>query len=215
MSITLTRGDIKVRVSANLEDRGVTFYSDADLNNSMQDGYNEIAAFCQCIIKNVPNINFLANNNYYDFANLTITDFLFPIGIFNQQSNLWLDDTLTLRDFDRLRYDWETWIGTPQYWAPHSFKYVAIVPKFLSIGSTAKLTLRYAAKAPTFIADGDIPLIAEDMKVLLEEYSTADLLESADEYTKASEYWESYETRRIRYKERCARLAKADILLRP
>lgn len=208
----MTRIQIRALVRANLSDAGVTFFDDAAINDSLQDGYNEVAAKCRCIQKSAV-VNQVANSPYYDFITLGISDYLGTIAIFNPSTNFWLRDDISLRDFDRLRRDWEKWSGQPQFWAPHSLKYIAVAPN-LAATNGEQFTLWYWATAPVMTSDSDVPLIATDMQNILEEYATADLLEDASEVTKASVYWSDYEKDKQDYKARCAELARADLLLR-
>lgn len=48
-----TFSEIKDNVRSNLDDAGVTFYSDDALTESLQDGYDDIAVVCQNIIRKV------------------------------------------------------------------------------------------------------------------------------------------------------------------
>lgn len=207
----MNRGQIRTRVESNLSDAGVFFSANA-INDSLQDAYNEVSTRTRCIIKSV-SVNQVANSPYYDFITLGVTDYLATIGLFNINTQFWLRDDLSLRDFDRLRRNWELWTGSPQFWAPHSLKYIAVAPNEAAI-TTQMFTLWYWAVAPTFTADSDTPLIATDKQNLLENYACADLLGDAKEFTKASSYLSQYEEDIQEYKKRCVNLAKADLLLR-
>ena len=229
----MTRSQLRANVRANLSDAGITYYQDEDINNSLQDAYNDIAAKCQCIVNSVT-LNWLSRTNYYDFLNgnpdplnvdpvtgfpipknVPVPDYLGTIAIFNNNTNLWVRDDLSIRDFDKLRIDWETWTGQAQYWTPHSLKYIVCVP-FLYVGS-GTFILWYWGKAPLWDPAGDTtqePLVASDMQTLFEYFSTADLLESAEEPAKATEWWGKYFTNRESYKERCRDNARADLLQR-
>ena len=203
--------EIKTNIRTNLADAGITSYAAADLDYSVQDAYDDIAFRTGCIIKKSTSTAWTANLNYYDFRS-TFTDFMSCLAIFNDSNNRWLEDNVTLRQMRMIRSNWEMWLGQPNWWIPISPKYVAICPKLDSVGSTDKYTLFYAASAPT-VVDGDTPLIVTDMQDLLEFYSTADLLEQFEEFTKASEMWKIYFSRSDEYKERVKNIAKADLLV--
>jgi hypothetical protein len=177
-------------------------------------------------VKNVT-LNWLSNVNYYDFLggnisattgvpqNVPVADFLGVIGIFSNTTNLWLRDDLNIRDFDKIRIDWELWCGQAQYWTPHSLKYIAVAPCLAQgVGS---FILWYWAQAPLWVEQQDTtqePLVASDMQNLFEYFATADLLESAEEPTKAQIWWAKYFENRESYKERCRDNARADLLQR-
>jgi hypothetical protein len=207
----MTRAQIRAAIRMNLDDAGVTFYQDDEINTSIQDAYNEIAAKTRCIVKSTT-LNWGDAKTYYDFLSLGVSDYFGTIAIFNNNSNLWLRDDVNLRDFNRIRRDWETWRGESQFWAPHSFKYTAVCP-CLETGS-GNFVLWYYAVAPTLVDDTSVPIIATDVQRLFEYYSTADLLETAEEATKASIWWGKYDPILNAYKERCHNLAKSQLLLR-
>lgn len=205
-------GQIRSNVLSNLNDAGVRTYSTLEVNQAINDGYSDVAAKCYCINKSAT-VNQVAQANYYDFLSLGVSDYLGTIAIFNLATQFWLRDDLSLRDFDRLRRDWERWNGAAQFWTPHSQKRVAIAPKLASTNGE-QFTLWYWAQAPQLVNDTDVPLVASDMQPMLEWYATADCLEGVQEVTKAQPYWSDYKRDRIKYKDRCLRLAKADLLLR-
>ncbi len=208
----MNRGSIRTNVRSNLYDNGITFYSDQAINDAIQDAYNEVAAKCRCIVKSTT-VNQVASQPYYDFQALGTADYLGTVAIFNLETNFWLRDDISLRDFDRLRRDWETWSGQPQFWAPHSQRLIAISPN-LSQTAGEQFTLWYWAIAPTIILDTDVLLVATDQQPLLEYYATGDLLQNAEEVTKAQGYLTQYQKQKELYKNRCVDLARADILLR-
>ena len=122
-----TRGEVKAEIQNNLIELNFNFYSDLDLNNSIQDAYDDIVILTQCIQKKVT-LPWLSNLSYYNFNSL-LPDYLGTIAIFNNVTNQWLRDDLNLKDFDRIRRDWENWIGTPMFWAPSDPYRVGIAAK--------------------------------------------------------------------------------------
>lgn len=252
----MTRSQLRQNVRNNLSDAGITYYQDNEINISLQDAYNDIAAKCQCIVNNTT-LFWLQQVVYYDFLtgnnalNVPVSDYLGVIAIFNNATNLWLRDDVSIRDLDRIRIDWELWQGQSQFWAPHSLKYTAIAPRLQTISgqppiqnqnnnnnwntpqwndpsaqpgggniqvvSGPSFILWYWGKAPIWTDEDDKvtePLVASDMQTLFEYYTTADLLESAEEPTKAQIWWAKYFQNRTSYKERCRDNARADLLQR-
>ena len=207
-----TRAQIRAILQTNLAESGLSSgqFQTYELNDSIQDAYNEIVKSSYCIIKSAT-INFINNCTYYDFVSLGVTDYMGTIGIFNNNTNWWLRDDIQLRDYQRLRRDWEQWQGNSQFWAGHSYKYVALAPKLLT--AYGSMLLWYWASAPT-LNENDTPLIATDMQKLIEWYCMADLLDGADEPTKAMDWWSQYTAEIPKYKDRCKNLAKSQILLR-
>lgn len=212
----MTFAEIKTQVRANLADAGVTFFSDQDLSDSLQDGYNEVAIQTGCIIKKASALPFIPNLNYYDFSK-QVSDFIGILAIFNKSSNLWLLDDTSLKDMDKIRENWELWTGTPRWWMSLNLQYICIVPKYVAAGNT--FDLYYSASAPV-INDEDTPLIVNDMQDLLEFYATADMLEQSEEFTKATKYWmgdnnsEGFYQQMEEYKNRVQLMVKSDLLFK-
>lgn len=229
----MTRGQVKEAIRANLFDEGVTFYSDSDLNESIQDAYDDIAFIAQNITKRVT-VNYRSHLVYYNFVRLGIDDFLGALAIFDNQRNDWLNDSISLKDLDRINTDWELWSGTPEYWISSSFGAIAIVPHKIGTVTagafeptafdggafytqdeaiTGTFDLMYYAQAPVLTSDSDSFLIAVDKQRLIEQYATGDLLEQATEFVKAGDWLTQYFISVNEYKERIHNLAKIDRLL--
>jgi hypothetical protein len=231
-----TRGQIKAEIQNNLIELNFNFYSDEDLNNSIQDAYDDITILTQCIQHKVT-LPWISNLSYYNFKNL-LPDYLGTIAIFNNVTNQWLRDDLNLKDFDRIRRDWENWVGTPLFWAPSDPERIAVAAKYF--GSTlvygafdsgsfdknsffinnatqnplGTFNLFYWALAPQLISDSDTFLIASDVTTALTRYCTADLLEQAQEFNKAQIFWQPYQSDVDEYSDRVKRNCKSDLLLR-
>ena len=231
-----TRGQLKTTIRTNLDDAGVSFYSDDDLNDSLQDAYDDVVCMSQCVTRTVV-LDWISQLTYINFnSDYGLNDYLATVAIFNYATNRWLRDDLTLRDLDRLRRDWELWIGTPQFWCSSDPQHIAIAPKYLSdganntvafnplafssaffvgsVGTLGKFKLVYWSQAPALVSDLSTFLTASDVQNMFEFYCTADMLEGAEEFSKASEYWEKYYNSLIEYSSRVKRNNKHDLLLR-
>ena len=206
----MTRAEAKANIIKNLYDGNVVYYDGIDLNNSIQDAYDDIAIIARNIKKKSTGLAWVGQLSYYDFTSLGVADYLGCIAIFNNVSNVYLTDDLTLKDFDRIRVDWEAALGTPEWWTPVNFKYIAVFKKYA--GAAGTFDLHYWATAPTLTSDSDVFLIATDMAKLIEYYCTADLFEQAQEFSKAAPFWKLYYPLLQKYKTRCHGLAKSDLL---
>lgn len=201
---------IKTNIGINLNDAGKVYYTDIDLNASLQEAYRDIVCLSQCIIKKVT-LDWQNDLTYYNFKDdFSISDFLAVTAVFNNVNNRWLQDDLVLSNFDKLRTNWETWHGTPNWWAFSALNRTAIIPK--QELATGTFDLYYWATAPA-ISDGSSPLVATDVQKLFEMYSTANLLEQAEEYVKAQIWWTPYFAELEVYIERTKSLAKTDFRL--
>jgi hypothetical protein len=210
--MSLTRLQLRSTVRENLDQSQLSFYQDDEINDSLNDAYNEIVCKTRCVVQKVT-LPWRGRVMYLNFLDdYNIADYLGVIGIFSNHNSLWLRDDVSIRDFNRIRRDWEVWIGAPQFWAPHSQKRIAIAPHFYT--DTSDFDLWYYGTAPLFTDDYTPTIVANDMMRLYEYYSTADLLESAEEITKAGAEWEKFYKLLDQYKTRCHNLAESQLLLR-
>lgn len=209
----LNRDQITINVRQNLDDAGIgTFWTSSDLNDSFQDAYDDVVSLSQCVVRSVTK-NWISNLSYYDpIVDLGITDYMGTIAIFNNLTNMWLRDDLSLRNLDQLRRDWELWSGTPQFWCVSDPKHFAIAPKFTVASGSFKLV--YWATAPVLASGTDTFQISPNVIELIEFYVTADMLEQAQEFVKASEYWTKYYDWLADYAEYVKANNKSDLLLR-
>lgn len=203
----MTRDDLVIRVRENLNaPEGASFYSSGDLNDSIQDGYDDVAAFTGCITKISGNINWGNNQPYYDLRSI-ISDFFAVVAVFNNNTNQFLLPVSSRKVFQRWKENWELWAGQSQYFTPISPTQIAVAPR-LATGS-GNFYVIYKATANT-LASNTTPTILPHFQVLLENYSTADLLEQKQEFKKAGQFWEDYFKEVRNYKDAMADLAKPD-----
>lgn len=200
----MTRNQISAKVRDNLNDAGITYYSEADINDSIQDGYDEVVVYCECIDK-THTLNFLANTTYYKFSDL-IPDYYRPVHLRHSTLNFFLDP-IPERDLFNGQDNWE--IASRQERDFH-----ILGPEYIGIsGRTANpvggITIFYKAQAPV-LEGNSVPQILESFQILLEHYATADLLEQNQEYAKAQKYWKYYDIGIEKYRSKIQLLSKSD-----
>ena len=181
----MTRDQLGARVQNTLNDVGI-FYSAADVNDSIQDGYTEVAALTGCILK-ATSVSLVGGQTYYDFGSL-IPDFHAVTAIFNPQLKRCMSP-LGLRQLEEMRDDWELANGSPFCFWPVNFRFVAIYPKLTT--SVGTLYVFYRAHA-NVLTGGDAPQIPELNLDTIEHYVQCDLQEQAEEFTKAKLEFEQY-----------------------
>jgi len=167
------------------------YYTDADLEASIEDGYDEICAYTGLIL-NSTIINFTANKTYYDMRTL-IPDYLGVVAIFNETIKRWMLPS-SIRKFDEQRIDWETAAGVPYYFAPVSHRYVAIFKKPI-VANYGRMFVFYRATAPAPTGNDDAFQLPGDHQFVLEDYSIADLEEQNQEWGKAAVRVQAYKER--------------------
>lgn len=164
------------------------YFSTDDFLASLQDGYDEVAAFSGCIIKAI-NLPYTQYISYYDMIAL-VPDFIGTFAIFNSVTKRWMSP-VSLKKLDRHRQDWETAYGTPEYFANVSHRYVAIYRKPSAVGY-GDMWLYYVAAASTLTSDSDLIQIPDEYVTVLEDYNIVDLQEQQQEWAKAGKYLETY-----------------------
>lgn len=211
-----TRIQVANKVRENLNDSGVTFYSLADINDSLQDAYADIAVVTGCIQKSA-DLTQTDATTYYDMPSL-ISDFFAVVAAYNNTTKRWIDFD-NLRGYDNVRIDWELWTGSqPMFGTVSNYRYIGFLPRMESASGT--IAIFYRATAPVLSSDSDTFLIHLDEEKLLEWYATADLFDQAQEFIKAERFWGKYlgtdpghdGTTVFKYKSRIGKLAQSDYL---
>lgn len=197
-----TRDQIVASIAVNLNDNGV-YNTSTDLNNSIQDAYDEVCAYCGQIEKHVT-IN-QQNTVYYDIPSI-IPDCCAITAIYDYPNKRWLIDANT-QMLDQIRWDWEIWTGEPFYWIPHAWNKFALVPH--QPNPTGQIEVFYRAAGATLVGT-DTPLILSDSTKLLEFYGTEDALAIAKEFKKSKIWLDQYKSQLDRYQQDCKQLSKPD-----
>lgn len=181
----MTRAELRTRLK--LYHENTTYYTDTDFNNSIQDGYDEVAAFSGCILK-ATTTPFVKDLTYYDMRAL-IPDYIGVISLFNPLTKWWLQPS-SIEKWEQEDDNWECLYGTPDEFTPVSHRYVAITrkPSALAYGD---MWVFYIASAPT-LGDSDTLVGIPDEYMPVEDYVITDLYEMQQEWTKAIGQFKSY-----------------------
>lgn len=190
--MSLNLGQIRARVQLNLNDAVGTFFDNATVNQSVQDGYDEVLVDTQCA-EGTASVPFQSSVLYYDLYNGIIppNQFFWRISrIFNQNTNRWMP-CVDSRVLDKFRFDWEAANGTPWFGYIVNFQYLGFFPHYTS-GTAKSFDILYKVGKDYLTTDAQIPQIPDEFSRILESYATADLLEIYREFTKAADYWDDY-----------------------
>lgn len=201
------------KIRQNLHDNGMTYYSIEDINESIQDAYDEIVIYSECIEKSIDiPVNSLVNTpesaNPWTNIRKLIPDYYRLIGVLNQSTRQFLTPQID-REQDELRIDWQLSTG-------NVYDYVINGPDWVgfpnSYNQTANKPLRvfYKASAPKLTHDNQAFRILIDFQILIEWYCTADLLEQNQELIKAQGYWNQYEPKLDEYRDKIQILSRSD-----
>ena len=182
----MTQNDMAIRIKNFFQNPA--YYSNTDVNDSIQDGYDEVVALSGCILK-ATKLPFTAGLSYYDMISL-IPDYLGVYAIYNTAIKRFMLPG-SIRKFDLDRIDWETATGVPYYFSVVSHRYMAIYKKPV-VSNYGNMYIYYKAIAPT-LASGDAIMIPEDIiDQTLEDYCISDLWEQNQEWGKAAVHLNAY-----------------------
>jgi len=195
----MTRSEVKTRVRANLDDLAVTFFTATDIEDSVADAYYWSSIFANTIEK-TQNISFQKDCPYYNLQ-LILPDHFAVTGVYDFARDRFLPYKSRL-ELIFLRSNYEMWPGPPEYFFIHSQNYLFIGPQPIGIASAIQTTnrdLKIFYRAFDDAVDSDnglyrLPLQGEDC---IEFYATADLLEQAQEWSKAQYFWDKFHSQLI------------------
>lgn len=176
----VTRLDVQDKLQIHFNN--TIYYDTQSMNDSIQDGLDEVCAFTGCIYKSAT-LPFTQFTTYYDMLSL-LPDYIGIVAMFNLTIRRWMWPD-SLKKFNQDRIDWDVCYGTPYYFCPINHRYVAIYKK-PAISTYGNFVIYYRAAAPTLNDATPIPIPGEHITAL-ETYSIADLWEQAQEFTKATE----------------------------
>lgn len=182
----MTRDQIAGKVAQNLYDVGMVQFDADNLNDSVQDGYDEVALLTNCIEK-VTTVNFQSNITYYNLRTL-VTDYYRPVAIYNPNTKRWMAPT-AFRDMREFHPRWETVNGEEAFFSPLGFEYIVFFRKQTT--ASGNFYIFYSATADT-LTGATTPQIPIEYHKVLENYATADMLDQNLEYTKAMKYYNAY-----------------------
>lgn len=185
----MNRTDVRTRVMEEMEDND-TFISSTNLNDSIQDGYDDLVVGAEMIEKQA-SIAAVSGQLYYDLSAL-ISDYYSVTGIYSTNMGRWLESTdrETMRD---RKIDWELMTGGAQWYMVVDNKRVAIIPYQPTASDT--YLVNYNAAAPTLDDTTGMVIPVENQRVM-DHYTLAEMQEQAREFEKAKSNWAEYERHR-------------------
>jgi hypothetical protein len=193
-----TRIQLAQLIQSQLEDALGQFYPiSPDINESIQDGYDEILMASGCYQQVVSQIPFQGNQIYYDLTLLGTAPQTIhrPSKMFNYMTNRWIDFYDT-RYFTMQRQDFEVTVGTTWWASMINFQYLCTYPHNGVIqegAGTQNFDLFVRIGQDPLLSDNQVIQIPDPHEKCLQAYCLADLLEQQQEFSKASVFWEEYE----------------------
>lgn len=205
----MTFADIIGNVAGDLEDAGMTHFTQDDLFDSAKDCYEILALTTQCIEKQFT-LNTLAETPYYDVSSL-VPDYYRPIAIFNVISQRWLDPVAfsTIKDYS---YRWESMRANPRVWCPMATRDIILHPT--PPDADMQFIVYYKAYLlHDNVSLSDTPQIPFEELNAFEYYIKSDLYDIDLEFTKSSEWWDKFERKIPAIKKKVFRRSWPDRIL--
>lgn len=182
----LNKQEIIDTIRTNLDDAGVTYYSEESVNDSILDIYDDIV--CQTLpFETSAELDYQANKVYYDLYSL-INNYILPVAIYCNVTSRWLTQK-SLLQLEAIDSRWEITNGNPIYYSVVDFRRIAFYPHPSTTDNSFVVYYKY--RAPEADVD-DIMLISNNSDILVTDGVTEDLLAQSHEFSKASSYLEDY-----------------------
>lgn len=187
----LTLSDIRSRVRTKFEHASTTRWSDADVNEAINDGIGELSEATRYFERWV-SVPLKENRNYYDLRGLTPEIVLSVTGVRHEAGVRWLEP---MNLCDITYQEWEQTTGNPIGWLTRGLWWLVIWPKPTS-DVDEWLRVYYSAVAPALTDDGHEPKgLPDEFVPALEEYAVYELLQREGETDKALYWWGKYRER--------------------
>ena len=183
-------GELKTEVFRRLNESSSSpvYWTEADVEESLNDGYQELADATEWYERHVT-MDLLSHRTYYDMRYVAEDTWLGPRRCFNNQTSRWLDPS-NVNDFDSERVKWEDNGGEPQRFFMRGSWWFGVWPQ--PDADSGTLRLYYSGTPPTLTADADTIEIPLEFQEGVIEYAVYDLLAQEAETAKALSHWNAY-----------------------
>ena len=182
----MLQSEVASRVRSNLADAGATFFTNNNIDEAVQDGYDSIVSLLLPLTA-TKTLDFVDNLVYYDFYNL-IPNYIHVLAIYNNNTDRWLDFR-TSKWLEGRRYDWELTEGQPEVFTVIDYRYVALWPTLSS--ASGNMDIYFKKTGPQLVSSDTIDILDIEPEVI-EWFSTADCLEQIEEFEKAQAYFQNF-----------------------
>lgn len=168
---------------------GRVFWSDADIDTALNDGYAELSDATEWFeaYLEVPLLN---NRPYYDLRTVIGDTFLAIRPGYDEQTSRWLVPT-AIRQFDAHDRRWERVTGEPQRVVMRGLWWVGYWPR-VQADTSGLIKQYYVGLPPPMVEDDDEPGFPEAFHLGCVEYAMADLFSQDAETTLALAAWDAY-----------------------
>jgi len=193
--------ELREEVIASLEAADDPYFTDDDVDEAINSGYDEISDFSQWYERRVP-VQFLRGTVYYDMfahAEPAIADlaevanggFLFVSSVWNTQTKRWLNPVSIEMLDNECNRRWEGNVGQPASFVMRGLRWLGVHPA--PSASDGWLDVTITAEPPMLMEDRDAPGFPEEYHRGLVEYARCELYAQDREAKKALAAWDQYQ----------------------
>ena len=192
----------RIREELNETGHGV-FFTDADLNDSLEDGYTLFCLFTGLLNREYI-LQIEANRVYYDLSH--VADYVRPIAVYDPNTKLFLKPISSLVLSNQV-LGWETTCGAPLLFCYFPTRLIAFYPHY-HVVPLERLIIYYKAYENNFdsLAEIELPSFAEDCLVY---YCVSDLYDQVLELNKSMLAWKKFTDDLVMCKGKISRLSMA------
>lgn len=158
--------DLRLRVADGIDDAGMIFFTEDQIDHSIDEAMEVIAEKSGCI-KRSAFVSVREGANFY-FINSIATDIMIPYRIWNENRGSRLKGT-TMAELDSYHRTWLTTSGDPDSWFPVSWDYFGVYPHAATAGGV--LRVDYLAWPRALQDDDDEPELPESSQDALIHYA--------------------------------------------
>ena len=179
----MTKDEVIYRIKQELDDQGV-FFTDVDIYDSLEDGYDLISLLTGCISK-VTTHAFTSGKVYYNLLT-NIPDYYRPLAIYDPNQRQFIEP-IGLIKLESLDEKWDTSNGTPHFFIPLPMHQIAFYPHYYTAPSQ-NFRIFYEASAPDIADVSSFSIPVHTQQVLI-DYTVSDLFDQALEINKSQKLW--------------------------
>ena len=187
--MTMNFSEMQAEVRVRIDEATANFWSDADIQDSLNEGYMEISDATEWYERKA-NVPMWKNRTYFDMRELLPDTYLAAKRCQNNTTDHWLVPT-TIRAQDKIYAQWERTSGEPEYFFTRGIYWIGFYPKPDDDNGSARLY--YSALPPAMSSDTDEPQIPEEYHMGIVAYAVYDLLAQDAETQKALQWFAEYQ----------------------
>jgi hypothetical protein len=180
--------EMQAEVRIILNEATANFWSDADIQDSLNEGYEEISDATEWY-ERMTNIPLWSGRTYFDLRELLSDELIAPRRAVSVQTDKWLSPS-SVRTQDGKYRQWERNFGDPDVMFMRGLWWLGWHPKPSADGGFVRLY--FSALPPEMSSDTDEPAMPEEYHLGLVEYAAYDLLAQDAEVKKALYHWQQY-----------------------